>query len=209
MPKIALVRVVGFSHAEQHALNSLLRISQQRSPSFALWTVDAEREPSILLVDAQHPHASSFAQHRSDPQAKVLWVGAEPHIFAWRSYQRPISRVKILRGMDDAYSATHAQIDSDYQQSEPINFDSTGPGLQALAPAPTPRPVRKRVLVVDDDQTARLYLKAKLLLAGPVADIDQASSGVVDRMRASLAGADAFLSKPPHPAKLKDLISSL
>jgi two-component system, chemotaxis family, response regulator PixG len=34
-------------------------------------------------------------------------------------------------------------------------------------------------------------------------------SGMMDRMRATLAGADAFLSKPPHPAELHELLASL
>jgi CheY-like chemotaxis protein len=34
-------------------------------------------------------------------------------------------------------------------------------------------------------------------------------NGIVDRMRATLAGADAFLSKPPHPAELHELLAAL
>jgi CheY-like chemotaxis protein len=34
-------------------------------------------------------------------------------------------------------------------------------------------------------------------------------SGVVDRMRATMAGADAFLTKPPHPSDFGNLLSRL
>ena len=123
---------------------------------------------------------------------------------------------------------------------------------------------RKRVLVVDDDLAARLYLRAKLALLdgvdvyeassgdeavqiseftpfdGVLLDVNMAGgkdgyvvcrtikqlarklgvkppkiyivtsrSGMVDRMRATLAGADAFISKPPHPAQLHDLLVAL
>jgi CheY-like chemotaxis protein len=123
---------------------------------------------------------------------------------------------------------------------------------------------RKRVLVVDDDLPARLYLRAKLALLdgidvyeasngdeavqisqftpfdGVLLDVNMAGgkdgyavcrtikqlsrklgakppkiyiltsrSGVVDRMRATLAGADAFMSKPPHPALLHQLLAAL
>jgi CheY-like chemotaxis protein len=34
-------------------------------------------------------------------------------------------------------------------------------------------------------------------------------TGVVDRLRASFAGADAFMSKPPHPGDLHNLLASL
>ena len=123
---------------------------------------------------------------------------------------------------------------------------------------------RKRVLVVDDDLAARLYLRAKLALLdgidvyeasngdeavqisqftpfdGVLLDVNMAGgkdgyavcrtikqlsrklgtkppkiyiltsrSGVVERMRATLAGADAFMSKPPHPSQLHDLLVAL
>ncbi len=262
MSKTALVRVVGFNDIERHALNSLFRVSQQHSPSYALWTEDETAEPCIMLLDAQHPTAESYAElgHR-DPQLKVLWVGEQPHIFAWRSYQRPIVWSQVLQGMDAAYAVTHAPLDSDYPDypdSAPAMLDSTGRGLLT----------RKRVLIVDDDLTARLYLKAKLSLLEPVVDVDEAATGdeamqmvrtfiydgvlldinmpgtdgyavcraikrpsskspssssgripkvviitsrdgMVDRVRGSLAGADAYLPKPPHPARLRDLITSL
>jgi CheY-like chemotaxis protein len=127
-------------------------------------------------------------------------------------------------------------------------------------PEPTDR---KRVLIVDDDLPARLYLRAKLSLLDSV-DVYEATtgdealgitqntrfdgilldvnmqgtdgygvcramkrnhrsmggkqpkiyivtsrSGMLERMRATLAGADAFMSKPPHPGQLTDLLASL
>jgi CheY-like chemotaxis protein len=122
---------------------------------------------------------------------------------------------------------------------------------------------RRRVLVVDDDVTARMYLRAKLslfddvdvyeatngdeavqisqftLFDGVLLDINMngqdgyavcrtikrnsrslgskppkiyivtSRKGIVDRLRATLAGADAFMSKPPHPAQLNALLAAL
>jgi CheY-like chemotaxis protein len=128
---------------------------------------------------------------------------------------------------------------------------------------PTGGPKSKRVLMVDDDLTARLYMRAKLMLRGNV-EVVEASSGAqalqvmqsqhfdavlldvdmqqqngyevcrairklareqgilapkiymvtgrtsaLDKMRAKMAGADAFLSKPPHPAQLAMLLAQL
>ena len=124
-------------------------------------------------------------------------------------------------------------------------------------------PQPKRVLVVDDDATTRLYLRSKLMLRGHVflleaangaqameylitqrfdavlLDVDMGEqngfevcrairshirsirgkqpriyiitsrSGVLDKMRAKMAGADAFLSKPPHPSELAELLAQL
>jgi CheY-like chemotaxis protein len=131
-----------------------------------------------------------------------------------------------------------------------INYPVGGPGAKA-------------VLMVDDDLTARLYMRAKLMLRGNVElveatdgaqglsllerrdfdavllDVDMGSingfevckairrivreqggkqpkvfmvtsrSGMLDKMRAKMAGADAFLSKPPHPNELALLLADL
>ena len=143
------------------------------------------------------------------------------------------------------------------------------PGVTIVAPQlPTGRmpgdgPQPKRVLVVDDDATARLYLRSRLMLRGH-AYLQEASSGaqalelvkaqrfdallldvdmgeqngfevcravrsyvrsvsgkqpriymitsrnsMLDKMRAKMAGADAFLSKPPHPGELSELLAQL
>ncbi len=124
-------------------------------------------------------------------------------------------------------------------------------------------PQPKRVLVVDDDATARLYMRSRLMLRGHVQlleathgaqalelvkaqrfdavllDVDMGAqngfevcravrshvrsvggkqpriyiitsrSGMLDKMRAKMAGADAFLSKPPHPGELAELLAQL
>ena len=148
----ALIRVVGFSHIERHALNSLLRISQQRSPSYDLWTVAADKDPHIILVDAEHADADFFVcQHRTDSHLKLIWVGAEPHIFAWRNIARPIVWAKVLSNLDDALSMLHQVESSDYSLSQPLLFQATGPGAYPEILD------RKRVLVVDDDLTARQH----------------------------------------------------
>jgi CheY-like chemotaxis protein len=130
-------------------------------------------------------------------------------------------------------------------------------------PLPYDGPQAKRVLVVDDDITARLYLRSRLMLRGHaqlfeatsgeeafllvqtqrfdalLLDVDMGSqsgyetcravrqwvrqnggkqpriyiitsrTGVIDKMRAKMAGADAFLSKPPHPGELSELLAQL
>lgn len=288
MSLTVLVKVVGFSNVERHALNSLLRISQQRSPSYEVWTPGSRDLTSLLLLDETHPEAEMLVQqHRGDHHVKVLWVGQESHIFAWRNYKRPMSWAKILQGMDEAIDAGKFHVDSDFGGTDGMDFDIFDPdagdfvsqdpvGVDAVAVtdsspmemAPLFSPVRKRILVVDDDKMSRMYLKAKLSLVEPVVDVDEASNGdeamqmartfsydgvlldvnmpgadgyavcraikrpsphspsansgripkvimitnrdgMVDRVRGTLAGADAYISKPPHPARLWDIIATL
>jgi CheY-like chemotaxis protein len=126
---------------------------------------------------------------------------------------------------------------------------------------PQDGPLPKRVLVVDDDLTSRLYMRARLMLRGNVQifeasnmsegmqllqsqsswdaallDVDMGEqngfelckairawvrsqggtqpriymitsrTSLLDRMRAKMAGADAFLSKPPLPYQLSSLL---
>jgi CheY-like chemotaxis protein len=132
---------------------------------------------------------------------------------------------------------------------------------RGLRPSDGPQP--KRVLVVDDDATARLYMRSRLMLRGHVQlleaangaqaleivmtqrfdavllDVDMGAqngfevcrairghvrslgekqpriymitsrSSMLDKMRAKMAGADAFLSKPPHPGELAELLAQL
>ena len=283
MSKTAFIQVLGFSEMERHALGSLLRISQQRSPSYALWSPD-QGGARIVLADSEHPAAAELAEkcHR-DAQTKLIWVGRQAHIFAWRSFERPIAWVKILQAMDEAHALQNSYVDSDFdpemndvdgdfRNTEPADLHlDTGIGAPGALVDEVAKPVkaaRKRVLVVDDDLTARLYLKAKLALVEPLVDVDEASTGdeamqmartfsydgvlldinmpgtdgyavcraikrpsplnpsagsgrvpmvvvvtsrngMVDRVRGTLAGADAYLPKPPHPAKLRDLIEAM
>jgi CheY-like chemotaxis protein len=135
------------------------------------------------------------------------------------------------------------------------------PRVKGRLPHDGPQP--KKVLVVDDDLTMRLYMRSRLMLRGHVQlmeaasgeealkivqtqrfdavllDVDMGSkngfetcralrnhvrleggkqpriymitsrSGVIDKMRAKMAGADAFLSKPPHPGELAELLTQL
>jgi CheY-like chemotaxis protein len=124
-------------------------------------------------------------------------------------------------------------------------------------------PKSKRVLMVDDDLTARLYMRAKLMLRGNVEMLEVSSgpqalklletqefdavlldvdlgeingyevcrmvralvrkqgglqpkicvitsrSGIMDKMRAKMAGADIFLTKPPHPTEFAQFLALL
>jgi CheY-like chemotaxis protein len=135
------------------------------------------------------------------------------------------------------------------------------PRQKGRLPHDGPQP--KRVLVVDDDLTMRLYLRSRLMLRGHVLlmeaasgeaaleivrshpfdavllDVDMGSQngfetcravrklvrneggkqpriyiitsrdGTMDKLRAKMAGADAFLSKPPNPAQLAELLKQV
>jgi CheY-like chemotaxis protein len=124
-------------------------------------------------------------------------------------------------------------------------------------------PKSKRVLMVDDDLTARLYMRAKLMLRGNVEMLEVSSGAlalklmetqafdavlldidlgeingyevcrmirtlvrkqggpqpkicmitgrgsIMDKIRAKMAGADIFLTKPPHPTEFAQFLALL
>ena len=270
---IVLIEVLGFNAVERHALNSLLRISQHRSPSYDLWTDALSAAPTAVLIDAQMPDAAAHAELACLRQARILWFGLNPPECVWRVFSRPIPWVRVLQALDEAYalSQSEAPIDlgSDFGEeadsAQSDYADTAPPALVALSSA---APAPKRLLIVDDDVTARLYMRAKLaslaytfadeakngeealqLAAqhhyhGIFLDVDMPGSngyevcralkrlprsaqahsvqmpavkvimvtgrsGMIDRMRGSMCGADAFISKPPLPASLSALILTL
>lgn len=263
-----LIKVLGFSDVERHALNSLLRISQQRSPSFDLWTPTSQTGPTAILIDGKMRQADIEAAQASAqyPHARVLWFGTHPPAQAWQAFNRPIPWVRILQAMDAAHALEVKAGQSANAQGFDVaseDFDDTAPAAQeaehVIAHA-------KRILIADDDLTCRLYMRAKLASLN-LTQVDEASSGqealqmalqkhydcifldidmppgngfevcraikrqastipgqaatrakvimltsrsgVFDRVRGNLMGADAYVTKPPLPARLSEIILSL
>jgi CheY-like chemotaxis protein len=282
MQKHVLIKVLGFSDVERHALNSLLRISQQRSPSFDLWTTASLGGPAALMIDGRMVQAANEAVQASmqHPNARLLWFGAHAPAQAWQVFDRPIPWVRVLGAMDKAHSLSLAAQGVGVQGLGAQGEQTSASGLAqadfmdtapAQAEPSTDRVGRKKILIADDDLTARLYLRAKLAslnltlvdeaCSGHEAlqmaqqnhydavflDIDmppgngfevcraikrQARSpsaspsigqsnthtkvifltsrdGIIDRVRGNLVGADAYVTKPPQPARLSEIILSL
>lgn len=165
MAQRVFVKVVGFSAAERHALNTVFRLSEEREIMYSLWVWGAPEAPRLLLVDGESAEAAAESRPGSAATAKVVWVGphAPPH--AWRVVQRPIAWPEVLHGMDAFFGSAEA-----------LDFD-LGPGTDAMdtqPPEPVPQPLR--ALVASPDREQRLYLRARLALAG-LAMVDEVETG--------------------------------
>jgi CheY-like chemotaxis protein len=261
-----LVKLVGFSAGERHAFDSLLRMSMQRSPSYALWSPKYNRPPTVAVVDSSCAEAvqSLMDDHRT--QIRALWIGPHAPLLAWRSIPKPIAWVQILKGMDDAYAASLLDAvdnDLDFEIGDALQTAASQPPSSTLMGMSLPPP-RRQLLVVDDDATTRMYLRAKLSIL-PETEVDEAHDGasaltmvrrkdysgvlldvsmpgemdgyelcraikrmpvvpgappikvflitsrssIIDRMRGALCGADAYITKPPHPGRLAELVNTL
>jgi len=163
MTRRIFVKVVGFSDVERHALNTVFRLSEDRSTSYALWTLDAPHPPSLALLDAAAYESRFEAESPLNAQLKKGWVGERPPAGIWRSFDRPISWSEVVNAMDELFV-----------EEEPIDFDL---GLDALDSGQDTQPsqydnnIWHHALIASADRNLRLYLRARLSLAQlPVCD---------------------------------------
>jgi CheY-like chemotaxis protein len=159
------VKVVGFSDVERHSINTLFRLSETHSPSYALWTADVPSAPHVALIDLDsYEGALEMESPRYNANLKHICVGskAAPKTAAkaWRMFARPVEWGALVQEMDSLFS-----------MSIDIDLDVA---LADVAGQPTP-PGVKVALVVGLSKEDRLYLRARLSLAG-ITDLDEAQS---------------------------------
>jgi CheY-like chemotaxis protein len=157
------VKVVGFSDAERHSLNTLFRLSEGAGVAFAVWTADAVQAPDVVLIDADSAQAQQeIAATAAQPDLRVISVGAAPVAHAWRSFQRPVDWTMLLELLG-AVALAQADGSQDVSLHEPAH--------SGFDPDPS------ACLLVGFSLENGLYLRARLALAG-LYDVDDAESAV-------------------------------
>jgi CheY-like chemotaxis protein len=155
------VKVVGFSDQERHSLNTLFRLSERHTPSYALWKPDAPSPPHVALIDVDSYEAGlEMASPSFNPNLKLICVGAEPPPQAWRTFQRPVDWNALVRELDHLF-APQADLDID------LGF---GDGQDKTVP-----PGVKVCMLVGMTREQRLYLRSRLALAG-LTEVDDAET---------------------------------
>jgi CheY-like chemotaxis protein len=155
------VKVAGFSDVERHSINTLFRLSEAHSPSYALWTPDVPSAPHVALIDLDsYEGALEMESPRYNPNLKHICVGVKPSPQAWRMFVRPVEWGVLVKEMDNLFS-----------MSVDLDLDVA---LDEVADQPTP-PGIKVTLVVGLSREDRLYLRARLSLAG-FTDMDEATT---------------------------------
>lgn len=168
------VDVVGFTDVERHALNTVFRLSEERSLSYVLWspmtvpgTSLAVGTSEVILVDGQSAEAVLLHAKALPPGQRLIWVGPDAPEQAWRVLQRPIQWADLLNDLDAVFAAF--QVDSGL-----IDLDISAPApLQQDAGLLQQRP--KRALLAGSDAEERMYLRSRLALAG-VVETDEVTS---------------------------------
>ncbi|MES2191566.1 MAG: response regulator [Pseudomonadota bacterium] len=184
------VKVFGFSDVERHALNTVFRLSGSRPVVYSLWNEEAPEKAQVALVDGDSWEAAIALANPGNDTLTVVWVGERPAGNAALVFGRPLQWVAILEGLDGLHglpvpvaqeAASATALDFDVSAPLPLDLDfdldfhatpedhgsdadtNTEPApLEAAAPDPQ----GARVLVVDADLGARLYLRAKLANGG-------------------------------------------
>jgi CheY-like chemotaxis protein len=168
MGSTVFVKVVGFRDVERHALNTVFRLSMERPTTYALWTPEAPVMPHIALIDVDSYEAGlALASPGLNPNLKLICVGNGAPAKAWRVFSRPLNWTAVIHAMDQLFATETVDIDI---------------GMDGHARKVIPPGVR-RTLMVDPSREDRLYLRARLALAGLI-EVDEAETVAQAAVRA-------------------------
>jgi CheY-like chemotaxis protein len=186
--KRIFVKVFGFDDVERHALNTVFRLSETRPTAYALWTAAAPEDASVALIDGDSWEATLELANPAHDELKLIWIGDNAPARASLVVKRPLQWAAVIEGMDVLLAADQPQtpgsdLDLDLLSESTalldldLDFDSEAPTAPAPLEAPaTEPPEQAQVLVVDADRDARLYLRARLAMAGMLL-VDEAATG--------------------------------
>jgi two-component system cell cycle response regulator len=184
------VEVIGFSQTELMALASVFELSSRRVPKFARHNA-AGTPTDILLVDANDVEAVRLLLERNSAGLiPTILIGDSNRGTQWPVLPRPIRWMKLFQAFDAAVAAPSAEAPA--RQVEVPAQPNAAADVQASTPStpatPSTKPVGAAsgawqaqnpgadwVLVVDDNQTVREFMKSKL--AAFSFNVDYAESG--------------------------------
>ncbi len=182
------VEVLGFSPTELMALGSVFELSSRRVPKFARRAADGSAA-DILLVDADDMAAvRQLLERNTAGQIPTIMIGDSNRGTEWPVLPRPIRWMKLFQAFDAAIAPSSATPAAKPAEISAAPVVQTSPAPAAYTPlAPVARPAAMPsampaknanadwVLVVDDNQTVREFMKSKL--AAFSFNVDYAESG--------------------------------
>lgn len=238
MAQRIFIHVIGFTDEERHALNTVFRLSEQTRTMYQLWTPEAGEAPRMALLDGDSYEARLAAESPLNRGLRMLWVGAHAPPAVWRAFERPLAWPLVIEAMDAALAAEDG-LDLEIEPALPMSgkhalIVSPDPSQRLYLRA---RLALARVTLADEAGSASMALElardrqydvAVVDCAVPDADpwgllrqlrtgrrpiarvaLSKPGRSLSERLRAWLAGADAFLDQPPHPARLEAFLSRL
>jgi twitching motility two-component system response regulator PilG len=174
-----LVDVIGFNAVERSMLASIFALAARRDPGFVQYdpasTVSGSAD--IYLVDAENPEAvAEFRMLSKRANLPAVMIGSSCDSHGFPMLPRPLQWARLLQALEETVSSAAgsgrgAGRDDDDEGTLPLGHtlsaSSAGrshASLPALdAAAAQRRAAGDTVLVVDDNASVRMFMKAKLL----------------------------------------------
>jgi twitching motility two-component system response regulator PilG len=176
-----LVDVIGFNPVERSMLASIFALAARRDPGFMQYdpATTASGSADIYLVDADNAEAlNEFRMLSKRSNLPAVMVGAAPEDLGFPVLARPLQWARLLQALEDTVaSAAGSGARKDDEGTLPLGRSAatsaglgrshSGGGTSAPSASEDPAAAKKRalgdtVLVVDDNATVRMFMKAKL-----------------------------------------------
>lgn len=172
-----LVDVIGFNEVERSMLTSIFALAARRDPGFVQFdpNTTASGAADIYLVDADSEDAlKEFKTMSKRSNLPAVLVGAAPADIGFPVVARPLQWARLLQALEDTVTASGSSRAKDDEDGtlplgrSAVHITSPGRTSPGAGAAPLdPAAAKKRalgdtVLVVDDNATVRMFMKAKL-----------------------------------------------
>jgi two-component system, cell cycle response regulator len=171
-----LVDVIGFNAVERSMLASIFALAARRDPAFLQYdpasTVSGSAD--IYLVDAENPEAlSEFRMLSKRANLPAVMIGSKVDGGGFPVLQRPLQWARLLQALEQTVLSARStgrgngrDEDEAVQPVTGLSASSAGRS-HASMPALDAHAAQKRalgdtVLVVDDNASVRMFMKAKL-----------------------------------------------
>jgi two-component system cell cycle response regulator len=172
-----LVDVIGFNPVERSMLASIFALAARRDPAFVHYDPNSTVAGSadIYLVDAENAEAlNEFKTLSKRANLPAVMVGSVGDGMGFALLPRPLQWARLLQALEETVMTSGAKKggrdddDGTLPLGTPLSASVAGrssPG--ASAPAPDAAAAKRRalgdtVLVVDDNASVRMFMKAKL-----------------------------------------------
>lgn len=156
------VKVVGFTDAERHSLNTIFRVSRADGPNYVLWSAEDAVSPHVAVIDVDSYEAGlDLVSPGFNPHLKMIAVGDSAPLGAWRAIQRPVDWAALVGMLDELFTSAQ-EVDIDIFSEAPPALPPTPPGIRCA-------------LFIGIPLVSAYYLRTRLALAGLLV-IDEARS---------------------------------
>jgi twitching motility two-component system response regulator PilG len=173
-----LVDVIGFNPVERSMLASIFALAARRDPGFVQYdpATTVSGSADLYLVDADNAEAlNEFRMLSKRNNLPAVMVGAAPQDLGFPVLARPLQWARLLQALEDVVlsAASSRAGRQDDEGTLPLGRSGAGLGQSGAgaaraagaagdADSQKKRALGDTVLVVDDNATVRMFMKAKL-----------------------------------------------